>query len=106
VLSIEGLKEAAATIGSSAGFFLRDLKEHGRGPDEKMEETELKEVVGQAISELPSKYRDAVILRDIEGLSYEEVGEILAIPGGTVRSRINRGRLILKKRLEPYMSMS
>jgi len=97
VMSIEALKE----MGSNVGFFLRD---RSRGPDEKVEERELQEVVGSAIAELPTKYRDAVILRDIEGLSYEEVGEILSIPGGTVRSRINRGRLILKKRLEPYVS--
>jgi RNA polymerase sigma-70 factor (ECF subfamily) len=97
VMSIEGLKE----IGSTVGFFLKD---RSRGPEEKLEERELQEVVGNAIASLPPKYRDAVVLRDIEGLSYEEVGEILSVPGGTVRSRINRGRLILKKKLEPYVS--
>jgi len=97
VMSLDALKE----MGSSVGLFLRD---RSRGPEEKVEERELQEVVGSAIAELPAKYRDAVILRDIEGLSYEEVGEILSVPGGTVRSRINRGRLILKKKLEPYVS--
>ena len=85
------------------GFFLR---ERGKGPDEKVEERELQEIVNKAIVELPPKYRDAVVLRDLEGLSYEEVSDILSIPGGTVRSRINRGRLILKKKLEPYVSLS
>ncbi len=97
VMSLDALTE----MGSSVGFFLR---ERGRGPDEKVEQSQLQEIVGRAIVELPPKYRDAVILRDIEGLSYEEVSEILSIPGGTVRSRINRGRLILKKKLEPYVS--
>ena len=99
LMSLDALTE----MGSSVGFFLR---ERGKGPDEKLEESELQEVVNKAIVELPPKYRDAVILRDLEGLSYEEVSDILSIPGGTVRSRINRGRLILKKKLEPYVSLS
>ena len=45
------------------------------------------------------------MLRDVEGLSYEEVGEILRIPGGTVRSRINRARLMLKDRLKPHLNL-
>jgi RNA polymerase sigma-70 factor (ECF subfamily) len=97
LMSLDALTE----LGSSVGFFLR---ERGKGPDEKLEESELQEVVNKAIVELPPKYRDAVVLRDLEGLSYEEVSDILSIPGGTVRSRINRGRLILKKKLEPYVS--
>jgi RNA polymerase sigma-70 factor (ECF subfamily) len=99
LMSLDALTE----LGSSVGFFLR---ERGKGPDEKVEESELQEIVNKAIVELPPKYRDAVVLRDLEGLSYEEVSDILSIPGGTVRSRINRGRLILKKKLEPYVSMS
>ena len=99
VMSLDALTE----MGASVGFFLR---ERGKGPDEKVEERELQEVVNKAIVELPPKYRDAVVLRDLEGLSYEEVSDILSIPGGTVRSRINRGRLILKKKLEPFVSMS
>jgi len=99
LMSLDALTE----MGSSVGFFLR---ERGKGPDEKVEERELQSIVNKAIVELPPKYRDAVVLRDLEGLSYEEVSDILSIPGGTVRSRINRGRLILKKKLEPYVSMS
>jgi RNA polymerase sigma-70 factor (ECF subfamily) len=99
LMSLDALTE----MGASVGFFLR---ERGKGPDEKLEERELQEVVNKAIVELPPKYRDAVVLRDLEGLSYEEVSDILSIPGGTVRSRINRGRLILKKKLEPFVSMS
>jgi hypothetical protein len=66
-----------------------------------VEERELQEIVNKAIVELPPKYRDAVVPETSRAM-YEEVSDILSIPGGTVRSRINCGRLILKKKLEPY----
>jgi RNA polymerase sigma-70 factor (ECF subfamily) len=53
----------------------------------------------QALSLLPKKFRDAVVLRDIEGFSYEEIAKILQTSVGTVKSRIARGRLELRKRL-------
>lgn len=60
-------------------------------------------LVGAAITTLPERYRLALVLRDIEGLAYEEIAQVLRIPGGTVRSRINRARLMLKKKLEPTL---
>jgi RNA polymerase sigma-70 factor (ECF subfamily) len=68
-----------------------------------LEREQLSGVVGQAITTLPERYRIALVLRDIEGLAYEEIGMALKIPGGTVRSRINRARLMLKKKLEPWL---
>ncbi len=53
----------------------------------------------QALSLLPKRFRDAVVLRDIEGFSYEEISEILQTSVGTVKSRIARGRSELKKKL-------
>jgi len=52
-----------------------------------------------AVKELPDDFRLAVVLRDMQGLSYQEVAETLKVPIGTVRSRIARGRAILKERL-------
>jgi RNA polymerase sigma-70 factor (ECF subfamily) len=74
-------------------------------PDADLGAREIQERVAEALRKLPPRYREAVVLRDIEGLSYEEVGEILRIPGGTVRSRINRARLMLKDRLKPHVSL-
>ena len=74
-------------------------------PDADLGAREIQERVAEALRKLPPRYREAVVLRDIEGLSYEEVGEILKIPGGTVRSRINRARLMLKERLKPHVSL-
>ena len=50
---------------------------------------------------MPTKFREVIVLRDIQQLSYEEIGEVLQIPGGTVRSRINRARLALKQLMDP-----
>ncbi len=59
--------------------------------------------VGKAIATVPEKYRLALVLRDIEGLSYEEISDVLGVPGGTVRSRINRARSMLKRKLQPLL---
>jgi RNA polymerase sigma-70 factor (ECF subfamily) len=65
---------------------------------------ELHEMVQRALVKLPSEYREAVVLRDLEGRSYDEIAEILEVPAGTVRSRIHRGREALRQLLEPYAS--
>ena len=71
--------------------------------EDDLEREQLSGVVGEAIASLPDRYRIALVLRDLEGLAYEEIGVALKIPGGTVRSRINRARLMLKRKLEPWL---
>lgn len=56
-----------------------------------------------AIASLPEKYKNAFLLRDIEEMPYEEVARILAVPLGTVKSRVNRARSILRDKLKPRM---
>ncbi len=58
------------------------------------------EFIQQAISELSNRFKEVIILRDVQGLSYEEVGDILKIPLGTVKSRVNRARLKLQEKLK------
>lgn len=58
--------------------------------------------VNRYISELPEEYRSAVLLCDLEELRYDEISEILGVPTGTIRSRISRGRAILREKLEEY----
>jgi len=60
------------------------------------------EVVGPALHRLPPEFRDAVILSDIHELSYKEIAQALNIPLGTVRSRIFRGRKLLRESLSEY----
>jgi RNA polymerase sigma-70 factor (ECF subfamily) len=71
--------------------------------EEEVQRGELHDVVQRALVKLPSEYREAVVLRDLEGRSYEEIAQILAIPAGTVRSRIHRGREALRQLLESYV---
>jgi RNA polymerase sigma-70 factor (ECF subfamily) len=73
------------------------------GPDEALERDELDEALRLAIAELPEERRVVVLLRDVEGLAYEEIAEILALPVGTVRSRLHRARLDLKEQLERFL---
>ncbi len=72
-------------------------------PEEEAMRGELGRQIQQGLRELPAEYRSAVILCDIQGLSYEEIAQILAISIGTVRSRIHRGRKILRRILLPYL---
>jgi RNA polymerase sigma-70 factor (ECF subfamily) len=71
--------------------------------EEEVQLGELHEIVQRALVQLPPEYREAVVLRDLEGRSYEEIAEILEIPPGTVRSRIHRGREAMRELLASYV---
>jgi RNA polymerase sigma-70 factor (ECF subfamily) len=79
------------------------LADSTEGRDRTLEREQLQQVVGAAIATVPEKYRMALVLRDIEGMAYEEIAVVLGIPGGTVRSRINRARSLLKRKLQPLL---
>ena len=72
-------------------------------PAAELERSELEAALHRAIAELPEERRIVVVLRDLEGLSYEEIGEALELPTGTVRSRLHRARLDLKDKLERFL---
>ena len=67
-----------------------------------LEQRELQAALHEAVAALPEERRIVVVLRDLEGLSYEEIGEVLALEPGTVRSRLHRARLDLKAKLERF----
>ncbi len=71
-------------------------------PSARAHHKEIGAAVRTAVEELPDDFRQAVLLRDLQGLSYDEIAEILGVPPGTVRSRIHRGRLILQERLREF----
>ncbi len=74
-------------------------------PEVALERKELNNVIQDAIAELPEQYRFPLILRDIQGFSYDEISKILELRNGTTKSRINRARVMLKDKLKPYMEM-
>jgi RNA polymerase sigma-70 factor (ECF subfamily) len=73
---------------------------HINRPDEMMEGMQVERIVQQAILELEPTFRECLVLRDVEELSYEEIGAITGLPEGTVKSRIHRARAQLKERVE------
>jgi RNA polymerase sigma-70 factor (ECF subfamily) len=71
-----------------------------RGPYRQLEDSDLQRQIRLALRELPPALRQAVELRDLQELSYQEIADKLGLPEGTVKSRINRGRLELKRQLD------
>jgi RNA polymerase sigma-70 factor (ECF subfamily) len=69
-------------------------------PDRTVALSELSEAIQQALARLSPELREAVILRDLQGLEYREIAQVLDVPEGTVKSRINRGRAELAKILK------
>lgn len=89
-ISLDGLAEA--------GYLPADSQ---TGPEAMAESSARKQALERGIASLPEDLRAAIVLRDIQGFSYEEVAEVLRTPLGTVKSRINRAREKLRKLLYP-----
>ena len=90
--------ETAAQIDAGA-----PLKEYG-SPENLALTEEIAQTVNSAIEDLPEDLRTAIMLRELEGLSYEEIAEAMSCPVGTVRSRIFRAREAIEKRLRPLVA--
>jgi RNA polymerase sigma-70 factor (ECF subfamily) len=81
---------------TEGGRSLRQMPSNDTPLAEQIEKRELSEKVQECIASLDDEYREVLVLRDIQGFSYEEIGDILKIQSGTVKSRIFRARLVLK----------
>ena len=79
-----------------------DLKEYAT-PEAQLQKDEIERVVYEAIEKMPEDLRTAITLRELEGLSYEEIAQAMGCPVGTVRSRIFRARETIQKQLEPFL---
>lgn len=77
-----------------------EVADPARGPEERAIARSEAERVGEALPKVHALFREALLLRDFEGLSYQEIADVLEVPIGTVRSRIARGRDQLRRFLE------
>ncbi len=84
------------------GDHLRDLNT----PDSMLVTKQVAEAVNRAIDQLPEDLRTAIVLRELEGLSYEEIAESMQCPIGTVRSRIFRAREAIALELRPILDIA
>lgn len=81
-----------------------EVPDYSKLPEDFALKQELGETIQQALLKLPEDFRAAVILCDVQGFSYEEISQVLQCSLGTVRSRIHRGRRLLRELLKPYLS--
>lgn len=79
---------------------MEHIESGARTPDRVAQAHELSEQVQRALGKISPELREAVILRDLQGLEYREIQDVLSVPEGTVKSRINRGRIELARILE------
>lgn len=77
-----------------------DIPDESYRPDKVTDSGIKEELIQKALLKVKPVYREAVVLRDVQGLSYEEIAEILGVNEGTVKSRINRGRAFLQELLK------
>ena len=71
-----------------------------RPPGQEIQTDIVNKIINDAVDQLSEKFKIVIVLRDIQGLSYEDISEIINVPIGTVKSRINRARLQLQVELK------
>ena len=76
-----------------------DIVDCRYAPEQILENAELRTMLSKAIASLPEQQREVIVLRDIQGLSYEEIAGVLSLESGTVKSRLSRARENLRKKL-------
>ncbi|HEY9773751.1 MAG TPA: sigma-70 family RNA polymerase sigma factor [Planktothrix sp.] len=81
----------------------RDIPDPSAGPDDLVHRKDVREMVEEAISELPKQFRTAIILREIQDLPYDEIARITNTDLGTVKSRIARARAKIQTKLRPML---
>ncbi|MGH9553627.1 MAG: sigma-70 family RNA polymerase sigma factor [Terriglobales bacterium] len=82
----------------------RDIADHSSMPDEMTQRRELSDAIHKAIDKLPEQFRTVIVLRELEGLSYDEIAAVTHTEIGTVKSRIARARLKVQGMLSPFVS--
>jgi RNA polymerase sigma-70 factor (ECF subfamily) len=96
----------SAPIGEEGSDLHRELPATGTGVAEALEGRQLGELVHEEMKHVDEEYRAVLVLRELQGVAYEEIARMLEIPIGTVKSRLHRGRTelreLLRRRLSPH----
>jgi RNA polymerase sigma-70 factor (ECF subfamily) len=82
----------------------RELPDTSSNPEDLLAGKEIQRIVQEAIDDLEPDHKEIVILRDIEGFSYEEIARMLDLPEGTTKSRLHRARMVVKEKLKKVLS--
>jgi RNA polymerase sigma-70 factor (ECF subfamily) len=82
----------------------REIADDTQAPHVVLEEKELRQRILAAVESLPPEYREVVILREIEGLSYNEIVEVTRLSRDNVKTRLSRARAMLRRKLGPYIT--
>jgi RNA polymerase sigma-70 factor (ECF subfamily) len=82
----------------------REIPDLSNNPETMLSGKQIQRIVQQAIDELDPDHKEIVILRDIEGFSYDEIAVILGLPEGTTKSRLHRARMVVKEKLKKVLS--
>ena len=91
----------AAPGGQEDGLTLvEQLQDQSISPERRVQRLQVQKVVHEALQKLSPELREALILRDLQDMDYKEIAQVLKIPEGTVKSRINRGRTELARLLQ------
>lgn len=102
VLSLEELMP----VRSGSGHGSLQIADWRNLPDAAVLRSELRDTLNEAIAELPETYRSVLLLRDVEGLSTEETGEVLDLNEAVVKQRLHRARLAVRAKLDDYLRTS
>ncbi len=90
-------------IPSQAARLHRAVQDADDQPDLAVQRDEVRRIVWQAIQQLDDDHRAVVVLRDMEGLDYGEIAEVLHVPAGTIKSRLHRARMAIREKLLPIL---
>ena len=103
-LCLNRLASADRKVARPGDEMLLRVADGAAGPQANAERRELEAALHRAIADLPEERRLVVILRDLEGLAYDEIARALGLELGTVRSRLHRARMDLKDKMERFFS--
>ena len=102
-LCLNRLASADRRVARPGDEILLRVADMGAGPEARAERGELEAALHRAIADLPEERRVVVILRDLEGMAYEEIARALDLELGTVRSRLHRARMDLRDKMERFL---